>query len=162
MKLKPRDILDNYMTFTMALQMIGVSNKQNMRLYRLADAEENNIECVKIGHMNLLRTSDVVKALGGMSPNGEVPRWPVHLAILDINALMSVGDVAAELEISERHVYNLAEKDKILSHNLEHWGGQTVFERGSVVREKSRRGIKLLALQRKRTPRYLSERKDGK
>lgn len=152
----------NYITYSMALAALGTSSKQNMRLYRAVEEEDANIRVVKVGRMRLLCKSDFLKVFEGDSPNGEKLRWPVHIAVLDVDNLMTADEAAQELGVSQRTIYTMAERNEIIYYDLSHWGGQRLFNRGSVISEKLQRGLRERALKLKRTPKYLTRRKNGR
>lgn len=126
--------LNRYITYKMALEILGAKPNQNARIYRIID--DSDIEVISIGNMRLINREQFCITAGKWDDS---VRWPVHIAVTGTRELVSGADAAEMLGLTTRTAYNLAESGKIIMYDLSPWGGQKVFLKDSVVSERKYR-----------------------
>ena len=141
-------ILDDCLTYWMAMDLLGIPRTQNVRLYRLIDA--NELVTIKIGKTPLIDRRQLGKATGVTT---EYAVFPAYMAIRPLRDLIDKAEAAEILEVTTRTIQNLGNSFVIDSIDLAPWGGHKLYSKRSVINEKNRRGMVELALKKKRTPR---------
>lgn len=142
--------LNDYVTYQMALDMLDAPRNQRMLVYRII--KEHDVEVVTKGRTKLINRSQFTEAAAS-SVKRRV-NWPAHLAIIELGEMMTAQEVADELGITRRQVYNLLKENMLYTWDLSFWGGDKIIQRFSVEMELNRRQKRELALKRKRTPRW--------
>ena len=136
--------LNQYVTYKMALELLGAKPDQTTRLYRFID--DGDIEVLAVGNMHLINRKQFCEAAGVPSRNPDNPvRWPVHIAMIEVNELVSIGTAAEILGLTARQTYNLGTDYKITMYDLSEWGGQNVLLKSVVMREKEHRDAQAAA-----------------
>lgn len=146
-------MMRDYVTFNMAYELLGHGSPtgfENKPVYDLI--EKHDIEVKSIGRMKLINREQLARA-AGVSPDGE-PRWPVFVAWLPEDQLLSTSETASRLGVTRRHVNYLVKTFGIEAYTLQEWGGQTVIPTWAAHNFANRRSAieKFVAL--KNRPRY--------
>jgi hypothetical protein len=132
----------------MAMDLLEIPREQNVRLYRLINA--NGLDRRKIGRTPLINRRQLESATGASTEN---TRFPAYIAVRRLEDLIDKHEAAEILEMTTRTIQNLGNSFIIDSIDLAPWGGHKLYSRRSVINEKNRRGMIALALKKKRTPR---------
>jgi hypothetical protein len=146
---------NDYITFYMALDILGAPREQTMRVYRIID--DNNIEVVHLGKTALINRKQFIDAIvetDGTRTRARFSRWPVHIATLRLDEMVTVTEAADMLNLTPRQVYNLIKRRVLYPVNLSFWGGAYVLNEGDVEREAKRRELKQETLAKKKLPRW--------
>lgn len=148
--------LNKYLTYKMALDILNpdpeLSSAARLMRVRRVLRDNPEIETIQIGRMVLVNREQFCKAIDVDCSTSEV-RWPVHIAILEVDDLITIQEAAEILGIADRNVYKLTSNFLVTSYQLSHWGGQQVVLKSSAEREKRHREYMKKMRVLKNTPR---------
>lgn len=146
-------ILDDCLTYQMAMDLLDIPYEQNTRLYRILNTDPglgNTVETKHVGKMKFIDRHGFEKATGVSTENA---RFPAYIAAMPLDDMITAAEAAEMMNMTERNIRNLGYSMVLETVELKPWGGYTLYSKRSVAHEINRRNFLAKALERKRTPR---------
>jgi hypothetical protein len=120
--------LGDYVTVSMAVEILGYPRVQTGRFYALV---RKGLPTYKVGGMTLALASELL-AFADLPADTSIP-WPAKLAGLNMKFLHSRDAAASILGVTPRTVNRYADKGTLGFVDLAPWGGYALYQLGTVT-----------------------------